>query len=628
MADQVVVEDRRAVKVHTIDFETMPIRGRPDYPPAPVGVSILLAGERKATYYAWGHPAENNCTKREAARQLRAVWRSETPLLFHNAKFDLCVAETHFGLDIPSVDRIHDTMFLLFLHDPHARDLGLKPSAERILGEPPEERDRLREWILAHRQDVPFKFTPKEWGSAIAYAPGGLVGVYANGDCTRTQGLFARLYPTIIERGMLNAYTREIKLLPILLENERVGIRVDHETLRQDTALYHKALEKADVWLRKRLQVNDLNFDNDGEIAEALSKAGIVDDDQWRLTATGRRSVSKTNLTPDMFNDLRVAQALGYRNRLTTCLKMFMEPWLRQADARGDGYVSTNWNQVRGISGGTRTGRPSTNDPNFLNISKAWDRNDDGYVHPDFIRLPELPLVRRYLLPDEGEVWCHRDYNGQELRIFGHYEDGPLMQAYLDDPHLDVHEHVRELIESITGLSYQRRQVKIANFRRIYGGGVPATAGGLGISMAHAAQLLDAHGRALPGLAGLIRQIKALAAAGEPIVTWGGREYYCEPSGYSKKHDRWMSYDYKLINYLIQGSAADVTKDALIAYSAHPDRRGRFLVTVYDEINVSARHRRREMRVLGECMEDIEMDVPMLTDGKVGPTWGDLSEYH
>jgi DNA polymerase-1 len=202
------------------------------------------------------------------------------------------------------------------------------------------------------------------------------------------------------------------------------------------------------------------------------------------------------------------------------------------------------------------------------------------------------------------------------------------MQAYLDDPHLDVHEHVRELIESITGLSYQRRQVKIANFRRIYGGGVPATAGGLGISMAHAAQLLDAHGRALPGLAGLIRQIKALAAAGEPIVTWGGREYYCEPSGYSKKHDRWMSYDYKLINYLIQGSAADVTKDALIAYSAHPDRRGRFLVTVYDEINVSARHRRREMRVLGECMEDIEMDVPMLTDGKVGPTWGDLSEYH
>lgn len=614
-------------RVVTIDFETMPIRPRPEYPPKPVGVSILMPEDKHAKYMAWGHPTENNCSKRDVARMLRTLWQGETPLLFHNAKFDLAVAQEHFDLDLPPIERVHDTMFLLFLDNPHARDLGLKPSAERLLGERPEERDRLREWILANRSRVPFKFTPKDWGSAIAYAPGGLVGVYANGDCTRTKGLFKHLWPSIIERGMYDAYLRETELLPILLENERVGIRVNHAALQSDIELYDAALEKADLWLRKRLKARDLNLDNDGQIATALAREQIIEDEAWVLTATGRRSVSKTNLSPDMYADQRVAQMLGYRNRLTTCLKMFMRPWLAQVEARGDGHVSTNWNQVRQERGGTRTGRPSTSDPNFLNISKDWHRNDDGYEHPGFLRLPELPLVRRYLLPDEGETWCHRDYNGQELRIFGHYEDGKLLQAYLDNPELDVHDHVRQLIEQITGLAYHRRQVKVANFRRIYGGGVPATAAGLGCSMGEAAELLAAHGRALPGLRTLTDQIKALSRAGEPVITWGGREYYCEEPAFDKRHGRIMNKDYKLINYLIQGSAADMTKDAMRAYHKHPKRRGRWLVAVYDEMNVSARNVRHEMKVLGECMSDMEIDTPMLTDGKTGPNWSDLSDY-
>ena len=108
-------------------------------------------------------------------------------------------------------------------------------------------------------------------------------------------------------------------------------------------------------------------------------------------------------LTPDLYSDPRVASAFGYRNRLTTCLKMFMLPWLVQAEARGDGRISTNWNQVRGEAGGTRTGRPSTRDPNFLNISKAWDGNDDGYIHPDFLTAEALPLVLEWAAELGGE---------------------------------------------------------------------------------------------------------------------------------------------------------------------------------------------------------------------------------
>lgn len=639
---------KRPPQVDVIDFETDPIQPRPEYPPKPVGVSILEHG-KKPEYMAWGHyTGGNNCTKEQAERRLKALYRNGRRKLFHNAKFDLDVGEEHMGLPRLPWELVDDTMFLLFLWDPHSSELALKPSAEAILGLPPEERDAVVDWIWEHRKQLITEFgidrytyrqgkhekqligSKQRCAAFIAYAPGNVVAPYANGDCTRTLGLFKHLWPRVADRGMEEAYDRERELLPILLDNERVGLLVDRRALRKDIKLYTQASESAEAWLRKRLKSPSLNLDSDEEVAEALSRLKIVEDEAWTLTPTGQRSVSKKNLLPSMFSDPKVASALGYRNRLQTCLKMFMLPWDRQSTARPDGRISTNWNQVRGTDKGTRTGRPSTSNPNFLNISKTWDDKDDGYTHPAHISgLPDLPLVRRYILPDDGDVFCHRDYNGQELRLLGHFEDDALMRAYQENPRMDVHDHVRHLIETIAGLHYHRTQVKITNFRRIYGGGAPATAGALNVSIDVAKQLLAAHGKALPGVKLLGDQIKALSKGGEPIVTWGGREYYVEPPRYDKRYGRDMTYEYKLLNYLIQGSAADCTKEAILRYHRHPKKTGRFLVTVYDEINVSASRSnyKHEMKILGEAMESIETDVPMLTDGKVGPNWAALKTW-
>lgn len=634
---------KRPPQVTVIDFETDPIQPRPEYPPKPVGVSIQRAGERKPRYYAWGHyTGGNNCTQAEGKKALAEAWadrKKGVRLLFQNAQFDVDVAITHMGMPMPSWDEIDDTMFLLFLFDPHAPDLQLKPSAERILGQAPEEKDAMVDWLWDNRKRLEAEFQISKWGvtisklkigALVAYAPADIAGPYANGDVSRTLDLFKYLWPRIAGAGMLEAYDRERELMPILLENERVGMRVDVPALRRDVTLYGGALEAADDWLRKRLKSKELNLDNDKEVAEALSRAKIVRDEDWVLTPSGGRSVAKKNLRPDMFQDAKVASVFGYRNRLVTCLKMFMLPWLAQAERRGDSYISTNWNQVRQPGGGTRTGRPSTTNSNFLNLSKTWDDKDDGYVHPAFVAaLLELPLVRRYVCPDKGEVFIHRDFDGQELRVAAHFEDGPLMAAYQENPHLDVHDHVRQLIEDIAGLEYHRTQVKITNFRRIYGGGAPATALALNVDMGVAKELLAAHGKALPGLTDLSKQIVALARSGEPIVTWGGREYYPEPPKYDKRFNREMTYEYKLLNYLVQGSAADLTKEAIIRHHNHPKRDARFLVTVYDEINISAAKKAvpEQMAVLRECMEGLELDVPLLSSGKTGPNWGTLTKY-
>lgn len=131
----------RVIKPITIDFETEAIQRRPDYPPKPVGFSIMAPGDRRSRYYAWGHPAGNNCTMQAARAVLLDAWKSNHELLFHNAKFDVDVAQTHLGMPALMWERCHDTLYLLFLYDPHATSLSLKPAAERLLGMPPEERD-------------------------------------------------------------------------------------------------------------------------------------------------------------------------------------------------------------------------------------------------------------------------------------------------------------------------------------------------------------------------------------------------------------------------------------------------------------------------------------------------------
>jgi DNA polymerase-1 len=616
--------------VVTIDFETDAIERRPKYPPRPVGVSIIYPG-KKPVYRAWAHPEGNNTDFATVKRELRDIDRSGAPVLFHNAKFDVDVAQTHCGMKLSDWRRIHDTMYLLFLDDPHSKTLSLKPSAERLLGMVPAERDAVSEWLVQQRI---IRRNQKDAGAYISLAPGDLVGEYANGDTLRTLKLFKMLFPQITANGMGAAYDRERELMPILLENERRGVRIDVALLEHDIGVYRKAMQVVEQWLRKELtrlgaSASDLNFDSDRDVAAALRDSGVVTD--FVQTATGQDSVSKKNLTPGMFNDARIASALGYRNRLFTCLGTFMEPWLAMASANG-GFIHTNWNQVRqmsdsGSGAGARTGRMSCS-PNFMNIPKSFEDKGDGYVHPRHLRaLPELPRIRKYVLADDHRsVFLHRDFNQQELRILGHYEDGRLMEAYQQQPRLDVHDFVRDLIKDVANVTLERRAVKILNFGMIYGMGAGALAAGLGCSVQEAREIRGLHQKALPDVKRLEESIKRGAKADQPIRTWGGRVYYTEPP--IMHNGRMLHFEYKLLNYLIQGSAADCTKQAVINYH-HARKEGRFLVTVHDEINISAptKAHKSEMRILREAMCDVDFDVPMASDGKFGPSWGSLSKF-
>lgn len=624
------------------DFETMGIEARPKYPPKPVSLALKWPDQKEYKLMAWGHAGgDNNCTEKEARGELKKAYASKYAIVWQNESFDLDVAETHWQLPIPPMEKRHDTMYMLFLENPHAPSLALKESAHRILNIAPEEQDKLKAWILDNVPEA--KKKPTSWGAYIWMAPYRIVRPYHKGDLVRTEKLFNWLWPRIVDTGMLEAYQRELKLMPILLRNARQGMRVNLDKLEQDLPAMKAGVAKVEEWLRKRL--GDINLNSDKQLGNALYEKGIVSD--FKRTPKGQLSVNSKYLTIDKFNDKKVYQALTYHGKMNTSISMFMEPWIELASGTENKVLHPNWIQVRsnktgGDSQGARSNRIICARPNLLNIPKKWKKSiSAGFVHPEFLSVPELPFMRTYVLPAIGKRWGRRDINQQEVRLFAYFEEGPVAQGFLDNPRFDMHEGARAeeeaaLVEAGLRTFFERDDAKITVFGAFYGQGLKGLMEALKLDehkdKAVGQLIHKALHRAIPSIKELSNQLKDLSKQGFPIRTWGGRLYYVEDPKYVEKYGRDMTFEYKLISYLIQGSGADVIKEAIVRYDEHPKRTEELTVTVYDEIDInvpkSLKGAKHEMGVLGECIESIDVaPMIMLSDGEVGDSWGTLQPW-
>lgn len=621
-----------------IDFETKKILARPVYPPVPVGVSIKKWG-KKAVYYAWAHPTKNNCKKSDAVKALKEAYKNPDGVLMFNGKFDTDCAETHMGMPRLHWSKIHDPIFLLFLHDPHEDQISLKQSSDRLLELPPDEQDAVRDWLMKHQPVEGVKLStakrsPNYWAGYISEAPADIVAPYANGDTERTEALFKHLYKSVvIDRKMAEAYDRERELMPILLDNERQGIRVDLERLREDVIIYTATAHDIEDWVHYAAKCV-FNIDSGAELVEALSKVGMLDKEKLGLTPKSKKyKTGKDALKAAVTNPI-MEIILAYRSQLKTALGTFMEPWLRVAE-QSDGLIFTEWNQTKKIREGgkvgARTGRLSSS-PNFQNIPNEFPTYimSGRRAGTAFLKsLPPLPQVRSYIIPwNKDHVLIDRDYSGQEARILGHFGEGVVMASYKEDVWFDMHEYARGIINDITGKSFKRKTVKRFVFGMIYGMGYALLAGILGSDEAVARQVKQACFMIFPEIADINADMKDFSREGSPMVTWGGREYYCEPP--KMVNGRRQTYEYKMPNCLIQGSGADCTKQGIINYSKLQRKDAKFYLNIHDELmsSVPRVHIMSSMCDMREAMEDVEFDIPMLTEGTWSlNNWADLKPY-
>lgn len=596
-----------------LDYETAAIEPRPHYPPKPVGVAIKYPG-KKAVYFRWGHPRGNNCTKEQAIRAIKEAHRTGPPVC-HHAGFDLDVQETHLGIPWPAEH--HDTLLLSFLVDPDSPSLSLKPLAQRYLREPPSEQDALHDWILAN---IP-KATKKTAGAFISLAPGDLVEPYACGDVNRTEKLFKLFFAEVKKiPQMREAYGRECRFTRTLIRMERRGVPIATRRLGKAMAAHTAALKELDWKLLGLLKVpvkqrHDVieNYDDQEyfkwggkKFADQLLKSKLVA--YLPETAKGNPSTAAEALLEVM--PPKLAHEFEVRSQIATCLNTFMGPWHRMA-LETDGLFYARFNQVRngdewGKFTGARTGRLSMT-PNLQNVIRS---DKDARV----------PQLRDFVVPGPYYALAQRDYSQQELRILAHYEAGPFLASYIANPGQDAHILVAQLIAQVSGIKLERRAVKDLNFGLIYGMGIAKTAKKMGVELPVARSASQAHKRALPGVPRLQQELDRRSRNHEPIFTWGGRRYYCEPP--QLVNGRLHSFEYKMLNKLIQGSAADCTKQGMLNYDALPlAEEHPMLLQVHDELINGVRVKGAEKLVhesMRDAMADVKFSVPMLTDGKLG----------
>ena len=595
--------------IHTIDFETEAIAPYPHFPPKPVGVSIWYKDAEKPQYFSWGHPSENNCSYEQARHALSEIWGQ--PILFHNGRFDVAVAEKFMDLPWPKDPlNVHDTLYLNFLYDAHADSLSLKPSAERILGMPPTEQEALRHYLAA------LGYTGKDWGAHISKAPGGIVGTYAEGDVFRTRHLYEHLLDHVNKAGMLPAYRREQKLAPILNANERDGVRIDLPRLEMDAIRYEQAQNQVSELLLA--QLGDINLDSSAELAHSLLAKGFCKEDDFLRTPTGKLSTAKASMDGAVKNPA-LRNLLSYRGKMKTSLTTFIRPWLERGRAN-NGILHPQFHQVRGADYGARTGRMSSSDPNLQNVPTEFDVVPPG-------DLPPLPAMRQYILPDEGQVLVSADFASQEFRIAAHFAEGAAADIYRNDPKADFHQRVSDMLKSDAGLDLPRKQVKIVGFSLLYGAGLVKLGESLGVDKATAQKIRNHYFQVLPGMRELMDDVSSRGRKGMAVKTWGGRLIYAEPP--KIVNGQHWDFSYKLVNYLIQGSAADQTKEAINA-AGYKTKYRRFLASVHDEnvYSVDPAQLAPEVEDIKAAMENpVGWDVPWATSVECGYNWHNLTPY-
>lgn len=401
---------------------------------------------------------------------------------------------------------------------------------------------------------------------------------------------------------MDEAYQRELTLMPHILKMEQRGINLDGPKLKEDTDFYWGKLDELDAAICS-IVGRTVDVDSGAKLADAIEHAGLSKG--FATTPTGLRSTAKESLVNAIDNPVLLGHLL-VRGSIATCLRTFLQPWLVQYEKHGRLYMK--WNQIRNYSDtGARTGRISSS-PNLQNVPVEWEglkKQLEDIEYP--FDASTFPQVRKYIIPDPGKIFVGRDYSGQELRLLAHFTSGKLLEALKQDPFADLH----QIAAQLAGIS--RREAKTLAFAILYGAGVGRISESLKMTVTEATRVKNGYLAALPEIKEFTRSIQSGGRIGVAVKTLGGRDYFPQKPSLIKGVFR--SFEYKLVNYLIQGSAADQTKQAMINY-AQSTSSGELVLSVHDQLviqcptdDVDAEAKNLENAMNGSFQERLKYQV-------------------
>jgi DNA polymerase-1 len=492
-------------------------------------------------------------------RALALLRRNKQPVVFHNAKFDMHFME-HNDLPVPHWSNVHDTKLMDHLLDP-LRPHGLKPMAERVYG----PRAGVGQALLKQTM------TKHSWNWATVPDDHPHYWGYGALDTVLTARLAELHWPAVNSAGLREAYDRESATQAILYRSERRGMRVDVAytvELRQKWMLEMASLETflADAGVG--------NPNAARQIVAALSAKGWEPDE---FTPNGEPKLDKKVLSK-LNSD--VADAVLRYRKLRKWTSTYLDTFLAEKDGSDHLHASIN-------TMAAKTGRMSINNPPFQT-------------------LPRGPEIRDAIIPDEGGMIVAIDYDSMEFRGFAHFaQEAQMLDAIRRnlDPHIFAAAMVYGVpYESITKDDPRRQITKNTQYGKIYGAGVAKIAETAGVPEHEAAAFVKGYEQTFPGVPGFQRQVEAiarkrLADTGRAFVTtWGGRVSPAHPDQL-----------YALVNYLIQGTCADLFKQKIVDLDA-AGLGDDILLPVHDELlfDFPAEEAEERGRVAASIMEETE----------------------
>ena len=566
-----------------------------------VGYAVAVDGWKG--YFPVAHQGGGNLDKAIVERWVKKILSLPSDKVFHNAAYDVgWLKATGFTVN----GTIYDTMIAAPLLDENRFSYALNSLGFDYLKDIKSEQ-------LLKEAAAEFGVHPKK---GLWKLPAMHVGPYAEQDAALTLKLWHHLR-TLIRRDELESiFALETKLLPILIDLTFRGIRFD----REKCAAVIKTLQEKEQ--ENLLKIRNLSGEHvdiwaAASIAKAFDKLKI----DYPRTANGQPSFTKTFLEgiEHPIGNL-ILESREYNKTHGT----FLQPYLDHSAA--DGRIHPHVNQMRSEDGGTVTGRLSMNSPNLQQVPARHEIIG--------------PMVRSLFLPEEGQMWAANDFSAQEPRLLIHYASllelpgaEKMVSAYKDNPQTDFHQMVADMA------NIRRKEAKTIGLGLMYGMGKAKLAHSLDLPIEDAGELISTFHANVPFLRGTIdavmRRIEKPASGGairtllgrkcrfplwEP-VQWGVNKalhYEQAVIEYGPRIKRAMTY--KGLNRLIQGSAADQTKAAMVALH---EAGFHLLLQVHDEIALSVSSKEEAEHAARIMAHAVELQVPSVVDVEVGTSWGD-----
>ena len=561
-----------------------------------VGIAVAVKGWKG--YFPIGHEGGGNMDKRIVLKWFQAVLNTESDKIFHNAMYDVCWIKS-LGLTIQG--KIVDTMIASALVDENQMRYDLTSCSRRYIGQGKDEAALYE--------------AAKSWGvdakAEMYKLPAMYVGDYAEKDAEITLELWQELKKEIIHQDISSIFNLETELFPCLVDMRFLGVRVDVEAAQQ---LKQQLLEQEKELLqkiKKETQV-DVQIWAARSIEKVFQKLSLPYE---RTAKTSSPSFTKNFLSnhPHPLVKL-ITQAREINKAHTT----FIDTILKHSYK---GRIHAEINQLRSDNGGTVTGRFSYSNPNLQQIPA---RNKDLG-----------PRIRSLFIPEEGHRWGCFDYNQQEPRLVVHYAS--LQNLMGIDEVLDSYQKgeadFHSIVSEMAGIP--RSQAKTINLGLFYGMGKNKLQAELGTNKQDAEDLFTKYHSRVPFVKQLMNAVMQRAQDSGRIRTLLGRLcrfHLWEPNQFGihkpLPHEAALAehgpgikraYTYKALNKLIQGSAADMTKKAMIelykeGITPH--------IQVHDELDISVSDNSDKIK---EIMEHaVNLEVPNKVDYEHGINWGSI----